>query len=403
MAQATRSPFSSFGIGDYFGSALAHSQGMAGVGVSNPQYWYLNNQNPALLVYNYRTVFEGGFIGEKRTVKGQGNPSEKNGGGNLNYLTIGFPVKLGKWSTSVGLMPYSNVNYKFKYTSSIEGSTNTLYVQEEGSGGINQAYWANGFKAYKNLSFGVKASYLFSSIEKNFQNEISVGQIYPIIPKIVETTYIKDLAFSGSFAFHLDSLTRKNHTFNVGGVYDLKTKLNTEFTQQYQRYGSLGVLIDSVTIASIKGKTTIPQIATIGISYGRPFYWTVGIDFTYLKYQNFRNFSGDNQGAKDTWRLALGTEFTPDPTTLGNYLKKMTYRTGVSYEELPYLANGSRIKDFGINFGLSLPVGRISSLDLALKVGKRGDLQNNTVEENYVKVYFGMTFNDQWFIKRKFD
>jgi len=61
------------------------------------------------------------------------------------------------------------------------------------------------------------------------------------------------------------------------------------------------------------------------------------------------------------------------------------------------------LKDFGINFGLSLPVARYSSLDLGVKLGKRGDINTNTVVENYFKIYFGVTFNDQWFIKRKFD
>jgi hypothetical protein len=50
-----------------------------------------------------------------------------------------------------------------------------------------------------------------------------------------------------------------------------------------------------------------------------------------------------------------------------------------------------------------LPVSRISSLDLAFKAGKRGDLNKNSIEENYFKVYFGVTFNDQWFIRRRFD
>jgi hypothetical protein len=81
----------------------------------------------------------------------------------------------------------------------------------------------------------------------------------------------------------------------------------------------------------------------------------------------------------------------------------MTYRTGVSYDKYPYLINGSMVKDFGINFGFSMPVARYSSLDFAFKVGKRGNLQDNTIEENYFKIYFGMTFNDQWFIKRRFD
>ena len=87
---------------------------------------------------------------------------------------------------------------------------------------------------------------------------------------------------------------------------------------------------------------------------------------------------------------------------LENYLKRITFRTGVSYEQYPFLANGNQVKDFGINFGFSLPAGR-SSMDLALKVGKRGNKAENILEESYFKLYFGITFNDQWFIKRKFD
>jgi hypothetical protein len=101
--------------------------------------------------------------------------------------------------------------------------------------------------------------------------------------------------------------------------------------------------------------------------------------------------------------MAIGGEFTPYSASPGSYLKRITYRTGVSLDHYPYLVNSSTLKDFGINFGLSLPVGRISSLDIGVKVGKRGSLGLNKIEENYFKLYFGMTFNDQWFIKRKFD
>jgi hypothetical protein len=36
-------------------------------------------------------------------------------------------------------------------------------------------------------------------------------------------------------------------------------------------------------------------------------------------------------------------------------------------------------------------------------MGKRGDKANTLLEENYFRIFFGVTFNDQWFIKRKFD
>jgi hypothetical protein len=38
-------------------------------------------------------------------------------------------------------------------------------------------------------------------------------------------------------------------------------------------------------------------------------------------------------------------------------------------------------------------------MDLALKVGKRGNKKENVLEESYFTLYFGITFNDQWFIK----
>ena len=71
-------------------------------------------------------------------------------------------------------------------------------------------------------------------------------------------------------------------------------------------------------------------------------------------------------------------------------------------EEHPFLANGNPVKDVGINFGFSMPAGR-SSLDFAFRYGKRGDKGENVLEERYFKIFFGITFNDQWFIKRRFD
>jgi hypothetical protein len=98
--QAANSPYSTFGIGESYGNALAHNQGMGGLGLSLPQYWFLNNQNPALLVYNGFTVFQAGIVGEQLSFD-NGTSSAKSRGGNMNYLAIAFPVKLNKITTSL--------------------------------------------------------------------------------------------------------------------------------------------------------------------------------------------------------------------------------------------------------------------------------------------------------------
>ncbi len=404
LGQTAMSPFSYIGLGEYFGNSLAHNQGMAGVGISNPQYFFLNNQNPALLVFNRFTVFEAGFIGERRTVNGNGI-SETNGDGNLNYLLMGFPVKMGRWSTSFGLAPYSAVNYRLNYVDQIEGSTNTVDVVETGSGGINQVSWSNGIALHEDLSVGIKAQYLFSSIINEYSNTLTESQQpSTYYAAVYERTYVKDFNFTLGVSYHKDSLFNKNYRFNLGVVYDFKTDLKTKYTSRIERRDLTGNPVDSTTLINeAPGSITLPQLLSVGLSFGRGEKWTIGTDFILLDYSQFRDYRGFSQEGTQGWRSSLGTEFTPDPTALGSYLKRMTYRTGVSYDKYPYLINGMPVNDFGINFGLSMPVSRFSSLDLAFKVGKRGNLLENTIEENYFKIYFGVTFNDQWFIKRRFD
>src|SRR5262245_42709639 len=131
--QAARSPFTTYGIGESYGNGLIHNQGNGGMGVAQPQYWYLNNANPALLVYNNYTVFEAGIVGEQRRIKGD-TVNEKITGGNMNYLVTAFPIKPTKWTTSVGLMPYTNVDFAFSSTYNV-GNT-PVEVVESGSGGL---------------------------------------------------------------------------------------------------------------------------------------------------------------------------------------------------------------------------------------------------------------------------
>lgn len=398
--QAARSPFTTLGIGERYGDALVHNQG-SGTGVSQPQFWYLNNQNPALLVFNTLTVFEAGIVGERRTVRNR-QASEKNSGGNMNYLAMAFPVKVTKWTTSVGLMPYTNVDYEVQKDSTLlDGRPYEL--RERGSGGLTQLYWSNGIRLTREISIGLKATYLFGPIENVYSNQLTGADVVPYIVSVENKSSISDFNFSGGFSFSRDSLWGKNYRFSVGAVYDMKTRLKTKVTDKFYRTTVAGDTIESSELSNAHGQIKIPGALTLGVSLSRGLKWSVA---TELSYQNWSNFSSvnvdDNTGLQESWRATLGGEITPDPLALGSYLKRLTYRVGVTMEQYPFLANGNSVKDYGINFGLSLPAGR-SNLNLAAKVGKRGNRNDNILEENYFKIYFGITFNDQWFIKRKFD
>ncbi|CAN5316818.1 hypothetical protein BH10BAC4_BH10BAC4_04840 [soil metagenome] len=402
MGQAATSPFASYGLGEQFGTGLTQNLGMGGTGIANGNYWYVNNMNPALLIYNRFTAFQAGIIGEQRTQISE-SLTEKSGSGNLNSLVLAIPIKPGKWTTSVALMPYTRLNYRLKYTVPVPGSSNSVAVAETGTGGVNQLTLSNGVSINKKFSLGLKAAYLFSGPEAVYANTLTTASVL-VIPAVYERASVSDFQFSPAFLFHTDSVFGKKYNFNFGVVYDFKTNLSARFYQRLQRLNSAGRQIDSVTTINNKPTSiSIPQSIAAGISFGKANKWTTAIEGSYSEYASYRALDGGNPYQGTSWRLAAGFELTPDQQSLSSYLKRATYRTGVSIENYPYLVNGNPVKDFGITFGLSLPVSRLSSIDVAVKVGKKGDKALNTIEENYLKLYFGITFIDQWFIKRRFD
>lgn len=413
FGQGAASPFTTFGIGEPFGNSLIHNQGMAGVGIATPQYWYLNNQNPALLVYNTATMFSAGILYESRTLQAD-TTSEKNAGGNMNYLAMAFPIqprdvtKPHRWTTSLGLMPFTNVAYNLVYEEEIGNTTGeTAIVSQEGSGGLSQFYWSNGYRIRKGLSLGLRAAYIFGPISSTYSNTlVETNQLIRYRISVEEEITAHDFMFEGGIAYSLDSLfANGRYRFTIGGTYSFGTNLKADQQVVFSRsdLSAPDTYVDSLSLKRDNTQITIPEGIGFGISLANGQRWMAGVDF---KYQDWSKFNGveeeDNEGGTASWRLAFGAEYTPDLMSVDNIFQRITYRIGASMERCPFLVNNKQVNDFGINFGFSVPAGR-SSLDLAFRMGKRGDRAENILEESYFKVYFGLTLNDRWFVKRKFD
>jgi hypothetical protein len=392
---------------------------MGGIGVSQPQFWYINNSNPALLVYNMNTIFQAGIIGERRTIKGD-TLSQKNANGNLNYLVTAFNLskKPGRWSTSVGLMPYTTVNYEMSYLEQVLNKdgivVDTANVIESGTGGLTQFYWSHGVRINKNFSVGGKIAYLFGPVETVYSSLVSdPDQIFPYAVNIKEKTRMKGFQFSLGAHYLKDSLGRRHDQYvSAGATYTLGSDLRSSRRAEVYRGRSNGDAIDSDTLFTTRGNVFIPGTATVGVSFAKRNSWSVGTEFSIQDWTDFSSsINRNDEGLGKSWRLGLGGEVTPDAMSVSSFLKRVTYRFGLGYERLPFLIdNGSggdspnlnTMNDLSVSGGFSLPV-RGSSLDFAIKYGKRGDRQETLFEETYIKFYFGLTFNDTWFIKRKFD
>jgi hypothetical protein len=410
FGQAARSPLSTFGVGEIFGGALIQNQGIGGTGVAQPQFWSVNNQNPALLINNYFTTFQAGALVESRTFAND-TASQKSVDGNLNYLVTAFPVMRYKkdpalmfWTTSVSLLPFSKVNYRLLYVDSIQGTPdNALLTVESGSGGLSQVAWSNGFRVTRELSLGLKASYVFGSTISDYSNRLIVSnQSVPFIVGIREQTYIKDFMFTGGLAFAKDSLFNNNLRINFGATYAFASKLNSTKTTVQQRRLTTQNPITSDTLIQRKGTVNIPSAFTLGFAINKGIDWAIATEFAIQDWSKFESINNEDEGLEKSWRVSLGGEITPDQTAFKNYFKRVTYRAGASFEKTPYAIDGKQLVDYGMNVGFSLPAGR-SSIDTAFRFGKRGNKSETLVEETYFKIFFGITFVDQWFHRRKID
>ena len=79
-------------------------------------------------------------------------------------------------------------------------------------------------------------------------------------------------------------------------------------------------------------------------------------------------------------------------------------KTGLSVDGSGSNSNFTPIDDFGISFGLGLPLKRLSTINMGFEFGKRGTLQNNLIQENYFNLRVGLSLTDMnWFIQRKID
>jgi hypothetical protein len=376
---------------------------MGGLGISNGSFWFLNNVNPALLYYNSVALFSVGIIGETKNIQQTGLESYTAGSGQLHYVAMAYPLKSGKWSFSMVLQPYSNVGYNFTFAGDIRGDDKTFTTLNEGNGGFNQFNLSVGGLLFKNFSVGFKATYLFSSIRKEFTTLIPNNPLPNYAAVYSERQSVNDFKFGAGLAYDIKVGT---HKLSLGLIYDLQANVKGNYFLRLEQQNLAGTAIFADTLVNNDRRYyTLPANLGAGISYGRANKWLVGFDY---KTQDWNSFDGSQSSIPENFaksrKYILGTEFTPDVTSLTNYAKRITYRFGLSYYETPYVVNGTQISEFGINFGWSLPVARFSTLDFGFQVGNRGTLDNNLIREDYFRIFFGATFNDnRWFVRPKFN
>ena len=404
------SPYSRLGLGDYTSNIGGVRQlGMGGTGLAAPNTGNVNELNPALLYYTPRTTWEVGFNGQVKTVRNASN-SHRVGTGTLAYLALAVPINK-RWGAAIGLKPYSAVDYEANTTGAVNGDpTATAYRQFKGTGGLSEAYFASGFHVLRDFNIGGSASYLFGTIDQINGTAITTATV-AAQQLVVSDEALRYSDFLFRAAAHYRHKFGKDLNLNVAAVQTFQANVHASRTRTDERRDANGAVVGtSVLLSDDTGHVLLPALTQGGLTLDNARNWTASVDMSWQNWSNFQSFSQLSPSSlRDTWRVAAGGEFTPDPGSVEHYFERVTYRFGLSVAQMPY--QPQLLYDRAIHWGFAFPLPTATALEsttlsLAFIYGIRGNTDvlsstDSNVQENYLRVQVGATLSNRWFLKRR--
>lgn len=409
--QNTVSPYSYYGIGEFQPQGFALNNDLGGIGISLRSNRHLNPLNPASLSGLALTAFETGVNGASYQLADSHNNQEFFTS-TLAYLSLGFPIAKN-FAISGGLMPYTFQGYEMSQDfSPILNDTDTIsYTQNHiGSGGFNRAYINFGVALYKGLSIGATGSMLFGTLNQTTDVEMDIE--HALHRREVRSYHLRDYFFDFGVQYQAQLADKK---MVVGATFSPETPMSASFTHNIYTYDISGDFEYVKDTASTSNKITdgmvLPKSYGFGLSLEKNQNWMIAGEYAFKSWSQLSMYGVPEYGMVDGSEFRLGAWWIPNYKDVHNYWNTVQYRMGLRYNTgmLSVAANNSsatasNINDMSASLGLGLPLKKSKTmLNLGVELGKRGTIDSNLVEEQYLKFHLAFTFNDKWFTKRKID
>lgn len=398
------SPYSRIGLGNLKQHENVIFRGMGGVCIADDNALVANPSNPAtyagLKMISLQAAFESGLT----TVRNQ-SISSRVGSNNLAYVNLGLPIGK-KMGLSFGLLPITRSRYNLEKYSNINGIDSNSYTGYYGGGGLQRIYVGAAYKI-NDFSVGLNTGYTFGNIINTIENTFTDS--LQIFGNNVTSRTTHGGFFWQAGAHYTASLSG-DYKLKIGASYTGAQRLKSKRESLSQTFTGSAVLADYLykvdSTSNLKGNTNIPSQLGVGLNFSEGDYWQVGLDINSSAWSSFKTYENPDSLA-NTWYVRLGGAITPDANATNAYWKKVTYRAGFYYGQDIIFLNGTNMQRLGGTVGVGLPIRRtnlsIGQVNLGLDIGSRGTVSNGLVKEGYTRFVLGFTFNDRWFIKRKYD
>ena len=381
---ATSSPSSRFGYGELNDNLPGAYRAMGGVGMGMRSNKAINPSQPASYTACDSMTFmfdlAGSFL---YTNYGDSYGQSNKVNGNLEYMTLQFPIWRQHIAFSAGITPYSAVGYSFSLADSINSDYHHTKTYS-GEGGFTQVYGGLSFNICDWVALGANIYYMFGNVTQrrglHFTNAAldSVSQVDNLNANSLRLRY-------GMQLFH----TFGKHTINVGAVYEHKQAFSRMSYEQIEN-------TTNDTVATMSEGFEMPMMYGVGLSYDYANRLLVGVDYQFQDWAHASYF-GEANGLNSRHRWALGLEYRNDPTSR-KYVDRMLWRIGANYTTS--YTNGYNQPELGVSLGVGLPLRTTGTvINTTLEYGRRGG--SNVLTENYLRFIINVSISEHWFFKRK--
>ncbi|MCF7567594.1 hypothetical protein L3X37_04345 [Sabulilitoribacter arenilitoris] len=417
--QGTASPYSFYGIGSLKFKGTVENRSMGGLSVYTDSI-HVNLRNPAAYTGENLAYYGNESRPVKFTVGGsyssiglKSNTSSDNATAiTFDYLALSVP--LGKFGLGFGLMPYTSVGYKLE---SVDASNNPIN-RFRGEGGLNKAFLGLGYMLAKGLSVGIDAHYNFGNIQNATIEYLYDNQGEPAQYQSREANRSDLSGLNFNLGLSYKHMLNEKLELVSGITFTPESSLTSKNERSFstitinsstgQEFAFNTIELDLEASGLKETDLVLPSKFSFGAGIGQPRKWFVGGEYTSQKISNFSNvlYSSATTKFEDASTISLGGFFIPNYNTLNGYFKRVVYRAGIRSEKTGLNINNESINEFGISFGVGLPVGDIrafSNANIGFEIGQRGTKNSNLIQENFVNFQLSLSLNDRWFNKRKYD
>ena len=388
MAQnMTSSPFSRYAYGDMNENVPAAYRAMGGVGFGMRSNKAINPSQPASytgidsLTFMFDVAASASWSHYKDAA---GKKNKANG--NLEYVTMQFPLYKRWIAMSLGLLPYSSVGYDITLRDSTAGGGYHYTKTYNGNGNISQVYGGLSFNIYNWFALGANIYYMWGDLNHLRSVTFDESGLNSTIQD--EILSVSNIRFRyGAQFFH----TFGDHAFNIGAIFENKMKLNSQL-----------IVIETQTEDSIpvyEGGWQLPMVWGIGASYTWANRLTVGFDFErqYMAEAAYAGLTGADYGLRNTNRIAAGVEYRHNPQGR-KYVEHMIWRAGVKVQDEYLTSIGA--KKISASIGIGFPLWTIGTvINTTIEYTHRGSPAG--LQDNGLRFTIGASVAENWFFKRR--